>query len=158
MLAGCGNTDGGKGVADETQPAVSASEENEEAVPVYSEADDRAAADYLKERYGIFADGNVPKVILDTDMAYFGDDAMCLCILVEADQLGLIDLLGVTIAGGNSFVAVGTNSALNQLERVGREDIPVYMGDGCPSLGLSGSGRAGADRRKDRPLGGNVGS
>lgn len=136
MLAGCGNTGGGKGVADETQPAVSASEENEEAVPVYSEADDRAAADYLKERYGIFADGNVPKVILDTDMAYFGDDAMCLCILVEADQLGLIDLLGVTITGGNSFVAVGTNSALNQLERVGREDIPVYMGTDVPLSGF----------------------
>ncbi|MDE7238791.1 MAG: nucleoside hydrolase [Lachnospiraceae bacterium] len=136
LLAGCGRADDGKDTADETQSAVLSSDENEEVIPVYSEADDRAAAEYLKEQYGILPDGNVPKVILDSDMAYFGDDAMCLCILVEADQLGLIDLLGVTITGGNSFVSVGTNSALNQLEYFGREDIPVYMGTDVPLFGF----------------------
>ena len=73
-----------------------------------------------------------PKVILDCDMTYLGDDAMCLCILAQADEMGLIDLLGVTITGGNHFVAYGTNSALNQLERIGRTDIPVYMGTDIP--------------------------
>lgn len=102
-------------------------------------ADDRAlkkSADYLKEQYGILADENVPKVILDTDMAYFGDDAMCLSVLVQADELGLIDLLGITITGGNHFVAAGTNSTLTWLERMGREDIPVYMGTDEPINGF----------------------
>ena len=136
LLAGCGRADGGKDTADDIQSAVLPSDENEEVIPVYSEADDRAAAEYLKEQYGILPDGNVPKVILDSDMAYFGDDAMCLCILVAADQLGLIDLLGVTITGGNSFVSVATNAALNQLEYFGREDIPVYMGTDVPLFGF----------------------
>lgn len=135
-LAGCGSVDNGNDMADETQSAILPSDENEEEIPVYSQADDRAAAEYLKEQYGILTDGDVPKVILDSDMAYFGDDAMCLCILVEADQLGLIDLLGVTITGGNSFVSVGTNAALNQLEYFGREDIPVYMGTDVPLFGF----------------------
>lgn len=135
-LAGCGSVNNGNDMADETQSAILPSGENEEEIPVYSEADDRAAAEYLKEQYGILTDGKVPKVILDSDMAYFGDDAMCLCVLVEADQLGLIDLLGVTITGGNSFVSVGTNSALTQLEYFGREDIPVYMGTDVPLFGF----------------------
>lgn len=135
-LAGCGSANNGKDTADETQSAVLSSDENGEVIPVYSEADDRAAAEYLKEQYGILSDGSVPKVILDSDMAYFGDDAMCLCILVQADQLGLIDLLGVTITGGNSFVSVAANSALNQLEYFEREDIPVYMGSDVPLLGF----------------------
>lgn len=76
------------------------------------------------------------KVILDCDMTYLGDDAMCMCILAQADNIGLIDLLGVTITGGNSFVASGTNAALNQLEAIGREDIPVYMGTDVPLNGF----------------------
>ena len=135
-LAGCGSMDNGNDTADEAQSAVLQSDENGEVIPAYSVEDDRAAAEYLKEQYGILPDGNVPKVILDSDMTYFGDDAMCLCILVEADQLGLIDLLGVTITGGNSFVAAGTNAALNQLEYFEREDIPVYMGTDVPLLGF----------------------
>lgn len=136
LLTGCQNTEDGKEVVDEVSSSPQQPDENEETVPVYSEADDRAAADYLKEQYGIFADGNVPKVILDTDMAYLGDDAMCLSILAAADDLGLIDLLGVTITGGNSFVAVGANAALNQLEYFEREDIPVYLGTDVPVSGF----------------------
>ncbi len=136
VLAGCGSEDNRNDTADEVQSAVLQSDEREENLPVYSEADDRAAAEYLKEQYGILPDGNVPKVILDSDMTYFGDDAMCLSILAEADQLGLIDLLGVTITGGNTFVSVGTNCALNQLEYFGRADIPVYMGTDVPLLGF----------------------
>lgn len=136
LSAGCSNAEDGNAAVDETPSPLMTSDENEETVSFYSEADDRAAADYLKEQYGIFADGNVPKVILDTDMAYLGDDAMCLSILAAADDLGLIDLLGVTITGGNSFVAVGANAALNQLEYLGREDIPVYLGTDVPISGF----------------------
>ncbi|MCM1040397.1 MAG: nucleoside hydrolase [Ruminococcus sp.] len=129
VLAGCG------GNAAQEQGAAS-SGDSPAAIPVYSEQDDKAAADYLRSQYGILSDGNVPKVILDTDMAYFGDDAMCLSILVQADELGLIELLGVTVTGGNTFVAAGTNSTLTQLERIGREDIPVYMGTDEPVGGF----------------------
>lgn len=136
LLAGCSNAENEKTVVDEAPSSLLPSGGDEETVPVYSEEEDRAAADYLKEQYGIFPDGNVPKVILDTDMAYLGDDAMCLSILAAADDLGLIDLLGVTITGGNSFVAVGANAALNQLEYFGREDIPVYLGTDVPVSGF----------------------
>ena len=97
---------------------------------------DAAAAEYLVSEYNIDFGGTVPKVILDCDMTYLYDDAMCMCILVQADSLGLIDLLGVTITGGNQFVSYGTNSALVQLERIGRSDIPVYMGTDIPINGV----------------------
>lgn len=94
------------------------------------------AADYLKGQYDLEFTEVPRKVILDCDMTYLGDDAMCMCILAQADNIGLIDLLGVTITGGNSFVASGTNAALNQLEAIGREDIPVYMGTDVPLNGF----------------------
>lgn len=140
VLSGCGNRnvvqEQNPVIREETATVEDVAEDEIEAMPVYSEQDDKAAADYLRERYDILPDGNVPKVILDTDMTYLGDDAMCMSILVQADELGLIDLLGVTITGGNSFVAAGTNSALTQLERIGREDIPVYMGTDEPINGF----------------------
>ena len=108
----------------------------ENAVPTYSAEDDKAAAEYLVSEYGIDRGEKVPKVILDCDMSYLYDDAMCMCILVQADTLGLIELLGVTITGGNQFVSYGTNSALVQLERIGRADIPVYMGTDIPINGV----------------------
>ncbi len=135
LLAGCGGVDNNKDVADET-PSTEWQSDDHTDVPVYSEEDHKAAAEYLREQYGILTDGNVPKVILDSDMTYFGDDAMCLSILAAADELGLIDLLGVTITGGNTFAAVGANSALNQLEYYGRDDIPVYLGTDIPLLGF----------------------
>ena len=94
------------------------------------------AAEYIRNKYGILQNEIPPKVILDCDMTYLGDDAMCMCLLVQADTLGLIDLLGVTITGGNNFVAYGANAALNQLEQIGREDIPVFMGTDIPVNGI----------------------
>lgn len=94
------------------------------------------AAEYIRNEYGILQNEIPPKVILDCDMTYLGDDAMCMCLLVQADTLGLIDLLGVTITGGNNFVAYGANAALNQLEQIGREDIPVFMGTDIPVNGI----------------------
>lgn len=97
---------------------------------------DAASAEYIIREYSIDLGETVPKVILDCDMSYLYDDAMCMCILAQADTLGLIDLLGVTITGGNQFVSYGANSALVQLERIGRADIPVYMGTDIPINGV----------------------
>ena len=97
---------------------------------------DAKAAEYLANEYNINLGETVPKVILDCDMTYLYDDAMCMCILVQVDSLGLIDLLGITITGGNQFVSYGTNSALVQLERIDRADIPVYMGTDIPINGV----------------------
>ncbi len=94
------------------------------------------ALHYLCDTYGLEKGAAKKKVILDTDMTFLGDDAFCLSILVQADNIGLIDLLGVTITGGNSFVSVGTNAALRQLELWGRPDIPVYMGTDEPLNGF----------------------
>lgn len=86
--------------------------------------------------YDIVTKAETTKVIFDTDMGYFGDDTYALFILLQADAAGYIDLLGVTSTGGNTTIAQGTTSILNQLEAVGRDDIPVYMGTDIPIMGL----------------------
>lgn len=95
-----------------------------------------ASLSYLSQTYSINISEERPKVVLDTDMTFLGDDAFCLSILVQADNIGLIDLVGVTVTGGNSFVSVGTNAALRQLELWGRSDIPVYIGTDEPLNGF----------------------
>lgn len=65
------------------------------------------------------------KVILDTDMVEGFDDGVALMLLANSPE---IELLGVTIVSGNSWVAEGTAHAIRQLEMAGREDVPVYMG------------------------------
>ena len=77
------------------------------------------------------------KVILDCDMSYVNDDAFALMFLLQADRLGYIDLLGVTVSGGNKIGAVAVNATLLQLEAVGRTDIPVYIGRDEPLLGFN---------------------
>lgn len=77
----------------------------------------------------------VPKVIFDTDIAYVNDDAIALFMLAQADQAGMLKLLGVTTAGGNVFVPEATTAALRQLELIGRADIPVYQGTDEPLQG-----------------------
>lgn len=77
-----------------------------------------------------------PKVILDCDMAYFSDDAMALSLLLQAEKQGLVNLMGITIVGGNTFVAEGTNTTLRQLELFERTDVPVYQGEDIPIEGF----------------------
>lgn len=84
------------------------------------------------EDYKIVTSAETHKVIFDTDMGYFGDDTYALFILLQADAAGYIDLLGVTSVGANVTIAEGTTAILNQLEAVGREDVPVYMGTDIP--------------------------
>ncbi len=102
----------------------------------YTAEGNNAVLTYLSSQYDIEVGEEIPKVILDTDMTFLGDDAFCLSLLVQADNIGLIDLVGITITGGNSFVAVGTNATLRQLELWGRPDIPVYIGTDEPLNGF----------------------
>lgn len=76
------------------------------------------------------------RVILDTDMGYLNDDAIVLFMLSQADSMGLVDFLGVTCVGGNSWVPAGTTASLRQLELIDRADIPVYMGCDTPIMGF----------------------
>ena len=131
LSAGCGAT-----ISEQAANSSVVQEAAESTISSYSAEEDRAAAEYLISEYGLKQRETIPKVILDCDMSYLYDDAMCMCILAQADTLGLIDLLGVTITGGNQFVSYGTNSALVQLERIGRADIPVYMGTDIPINGV----------------------
>lgn len=85
------------------------------------------------------------KVILDTDMAYLNDDALAMFVLTQADNLGMLDFIGVTTVGGNVFVAEATTAALRQLELIGRTDIPVYQGADEPLAGFR-------DMRKESKL------
>ncbi len=80
--------------------------------------------------------GSVKRAILDTDMGYLNDDAIVMFMLAQADSLGMCDFLGVTTVGGNSWAASGTTAALRQLELIGREDIPVYIGCDVPLMGF----------------------
>ena len=78
----------------------------------------------------------VKRVILDSDMNYLGDDGQSLLMLAQADKLGMVDFLGVTLSGGNSWLANEACAALRQLEMLGREDIPVYAGCEVPIMGF----------------------
>ena len=79
---------------------------------------------------------SIPKVILDTDIAYLNDDAIAMFMLAQADKAGMLEFLGVTTVGGNVFVPEATTAALRQLELIGREDIPVYQGTDVPLDGF----------------------
>ncbi|UCC22125.1 MAG: nucleoside hydrolase [Planctomycetota bacterium] len=65
------------------------------------------------------------KVILDTDMVVLYDDGVALMMLANHPD---IDLLGVTIVSGNTWVPDGAAYALGQLELLNRPDVPVAMG------------------------------
>lgn len=79
--------------------------------------------------FGVFAK---EKVIFDTDMGQFGDDAYCLFMLAKSEE---VDLLGLTIAVGNVWIPEGTAYALSNLEVLGMTDIPVVMGVEEPLMG-----------------------
>lgn len=79
---------------------------------------------------------NTIKVIYDCDPYFFNDDSMTMSLLVEADNQELIDLLGITITGGNKFIAESTNTALWNLEQLDRTDIGVYQGVDIPLDGI----------------------
>jgi len=69
------------------------------------------------------------KVILDTDMVVLYDDGVAMMMLANHPD---IELLGVTIVPGNTWVAEGTAYGIHQLEVLNRKDIPVAMGTRYP--------------------------
>jgi inosine-uridine nucleoside N-ribohydrolase len=72
------------------------------------------------------------KVIIDADMGQLNDDAMVLFMLANSNS---VDILGLTIVAGNTWVEEGTAYGLRQLEVIGRTDIPVLMGANEPLMG-----------------------
>ncbi len=90
----------------------------------------------LMEKYHIVTNKEENKIIFDTDLLYLCDDAYALFGVLKADELGYIDLLGVTTVGANHFVAPVTYDVLSILEHVDRTDIPVYMGSDVPLDGF----------------------
>ena len=65
------------------------------------------------------------KVILDSDMVVLYDDGVAMMMLAKHPD---IELLGVTIVPGNTWVSEGTAYALRQLEVLKRTDIPIALG------------------------------
>lgn len=65
------------------------------------------------------------KVILDTDMVMLYDDGVAMMMLANHPD---IELLGVTIVPGNTWVFEGAAYAVRQLEVLNRRDVPVALG------------------------------
>jgi purine nucleosidase len=62
-------------------------------------------------------------VLFDTDLGV--DDALAIAMALNAPEL---DVIGLTVVSGNVSVEQGTRSALQLLELLGRDDVPVYVG------------------------------
>jgi len=71
------------------------------------------------------AGGAKEKVILDTDMVELFDDGVAMMMLAREPN---IELLGVTIVPGNTWVSEGAAYGLRQLDVIGRTDVPVALG------------------------------
>mgnify|MGYP000761618066 FL=1 len=62
---------------------------------------------------GWAGDDRRQKIILDTDMVELFDDGIAMMMLAKAPD---IELLGVTVVAGNTWVSEGTAYAIRQLE------------------------------------------
>ena len=90
-------------------------------------------------------------VIIDTDPGV--DDAIAILAALSSPSL---DVLGLTVVGGNVSLARGTRNALALLQAVGRDDLPVYRGSARPLQGRFGyshafHGNSGLSRRLPNP-------
>lgn len=65
------------------------------------------------------------KVILDSDMVILFDDGVAMMMLANQPD---VELLGVTIVPGNTWVSEGAAYGIRQLEVLNRKDIPVALG------------------------------
>ena len=84
-------------------------------------------------------------VILDTDMVELYDDGIAMLMLTASPE---IELLGVTVVAGNTWVEEGAAYALRQLEGAGHAaSVPVAMGKNAPLR----EGRLG-NMKKEREL------
>ena len=73
--------------------------------------------------------GAKEKVILDTDMVMLYDDGVAMMMLANHPN---IELFGVTIVPGNTWVCEGAAYAIRQLEVLNRRDVPVALGTRYP--------------------------
>ena len=78
---------------------------------------------------GWAGDDRRQKIILDTDMVELFDDGIAMMMLAKAPD---IELLGVTVVTGNTWVSEGTAYAIRQLEAIGATDVPVLQGVRLP--------------------------
>ena len=69
------------------------------------------------------------KLIIDTDPGT--DDALAISAANGAE----IDILGLTVVGGNVPLELGIRNSLSVLDFLGREDIDVYPGASRPLEG-----------------------
>jgi len=73
--------------------------------------------------------GAKEKVILDTDMVMLYDDGVAMMMLANHPD---VELLGVTIVPGNTWVCEGAAYAIRQLEVLKRREVPVALGTRYP--------------------------
>ena len=66
------------------------------------------------------------KVLLDSDMVDLFDDGVAMMMLATNPQ---IELMGVTVVTGNTWVEDGAASAIRQLSGLGIKNVPVAMGN-----------------------------
>ncbi|MCW3819048.1 nucleoside hydrolase [Micromonospora sp. DR5-3] len=72
------------------------------------------------------------KVIMDVDMGQLNDDAVAMFMLANSKK---VDLLGITVVAGNTWVEEGTAYSLRQLELIKHQNVPVVPGGGEPLMG-----------------------
>lgn len=78
---------------------------------------------------------NPQKVIFDTDFNLFGDDGQAFVLAAQAHAAGRIQILGMTLVAGNTWIEEQRPIAAKAVERVGLEaDIPVFAGADRPLL------------------------
>ena len=88
------------------------------------------------DKWKISRTAEASKVILDVDLKYVNDDAYAALVAAQADALGYIDFLGITTTTCNVCAAVAAYDTLYLLQTIGRNDIPVYLGESEPRNGL----------------------
>lgn len=75
------------------------------------------------------------KIIFDTDFNIFGDDGQAFILAAQAHAAGQIQILGMTLVAGNTWIEEQRPIAAKAVERVGLEtDIPVFAGADRPLL------------------------
>ena len=77
-------------------------------------------------------ENNKSKVILDVDMGQLNDDALTMFMMLQSEN---VEVLGITVVSGNTWVESGTAYSLKQLELIGKHDIPVFQGADIPLMG-----------------------
>ena len=71
--------------------------------------------------------GKKKKIIIDCDPGI--DDSLAILLAINSDE---VDLIGITVVGGNVDAMKCAVNAIKVLEVGGRLDIPVYLGESKP--------------------------